>query len=477
MQTDIINIPLQNGFSPQRWRTVVNAMLEKITGKPLLHKLRVIHILEADYNLALKQIFGRRLLKNCEQHGTLGDLQDGFRKGRSKIRTLLHNHLINDYNKRLRINNFVGMTDISGCFDRIVAPVISILNIKNGCTPAAVLMHATTLQLVKYHLKTKEGISTTHYQHSDETPVHGNGQGARDSPSQWCQQSAMLFDLYEEANIGMTMTTRSGKHGAFLPMAAFADDTNLLGNDDTRELSVDELVERAQNSFTTWNELLHATGHFMELEKCACYLSVWAFQKDGYAYTLSPDENDRKIIVLDIHGQPKEIKQLATDTSQKLLGVMRNPIGNQHDEINWLKIKSNNIAIRINSNALTTIQAKMAYESFYIPAMRYSLAITLINQMDLDTIQSKAIISLLALMGYNRHMPREVVYCTTKYQGLGLKHLYDVQGSDGTRLLLQELNQQGTTNAMIQCVLDTIQMESGIGSPILEENRPLNYIE
>jgi hypothetical protein len=195
MQTDIINLPLQNGFSPQRWRTVVNAMLEKITGKPLLHKLRVIHILEADYNLALKQIFGRRLLKNCEQHGMLGDLQDGFRKGRSTIRTLLHNDLISDYNKRLRINNFVGMTDISGCFDRIVAPVISILNIKNGCTPAAVLMHATTLQLVKYHLKTKEGISTTHYQHSDETPVHGNGQGAGDSPSQWCQQSAMLFDL------------------------------------------------------------------------------------------------------------------------------------------------------------------------------------------------------------------------------------------------------------------------------------------
>jgi hypothetical protein len=57
-QADIINIPIQNGFSPTRWRTVVNAMLEKITGKLLLHKLRVIHILEADYNLALKEIFG-----------------------------------------------------------------------------------------------------------------------------------------------------------------------------------------------------------------------------------------------------------------------------------------------------------------------------------------------------------------------------------------------------------------------------------
>jgi hypothetical protein len=109
VQTDIMNIPIQQGYSPSRWQTVVNAMLEKIPGKPLLHKLRIIHILEADYNLALKQIFGKRLLQNCEKYGALGELQDGFRKGRSIIQTLLHNEITNDYNKRLRINNYMGM--------------------------------------------------------------------------------------------------------------------------------------------------------------------------------------------------------------------------------------------------------------------------------------------------------------------------------------------------------------------------------
>jgi hypothetical protein len=116
-QTDIINIPIQAGFSPTRWQMVVNAMLEKIPGKLYLHKLRVIHILEADYNLALKEIFGRRLLWNCEKFGKLGDIQDGFQKGRSTITTLLHNEIVNDYNKRLWWNNFIGLTDISGCFE------------------------------------------------------------------------------------------------------------------------------------------------------------------------------------------------------------------------------------------------------------------------------------------------------------------------------------------------------------------------
>jgi hypothetical protein len=54
--------------------TLANStMLEKITGKPMLHKLRVIHILEADYNLALKLIVGKRLLQNCEKHDALGN--------------------------------------------------------------------------------------------------------------------------------------------------------------------------------------------------------------------------------------------------------------------------------------------------------------------------------------------------------------------------------------------------------------------
>jgi hypothetical protein len=55
LQADIINLPVLWGFSPNQWKTIVNAMLKKVAGKPLLHKLRVIHILEADYNLALKK--------------------------------------------------------------------------------------------------------------------------------------------------------------------------------------------------------------------------------------------------------------------------------------------------------------------------------------------------------------------------------------------------------------------------------------
>jgi capsular polysaccharide biosynthesis protein len=62
---------------------------------------------------------------------------------------------------------------------------------------------------------------------------------------------------------------------------------------------------------------------------------------------------------------------------------MKCPIGDQQAEIARLKLKSDAFAILINSNALTRSEAKLAYEAFYIPALRYSLNITAINQIDM----------------------------------------------------------------------------------------------
>jgi hypothetical protein len=338
-------------------------------------------------------------------------------------------------------------------------------------------MHAETLKASKYFLKTNIGISETWYS-NEISPVYGNGQGAGDSPSQWSQESAMLFDLYQDLVDGTTISNRQGKIMAKIPLAAFADDTNLLGNNDDGKKSKEDMINEAEGAFRHWNGLLNATGHFMELSKCASYISFWDFDDDGYAYTITPEEHGREIMIRNIHGHEEKIPQLKTIESQWLLGVMKCPIGDQQAEIQRLKTKSDQYAIKINSNALTRAEAKLAYEVFYIPALRYSLNITVINQIDMETIQAKATMAFLSARGYNRHMPREVVYAPSLNQGVGMRHLYDLQGSDSTRLLLQELNQEKSmSQSMIIALLEVIQLEAGIGKPILEDCPPLEYLE
>ena len=50
------------GISLTRWQNVVNSMIEKEPGNPKIHRLRVIHLYEADYNLILGTFWARKLV-------------------------------------------------------------------------------------------------------------------------------------------------------------------------------------------------------------------------------------------------------------------------------------------------------------------------------------------------------------------------------------------------------------------------------
>jgi hypothetical protein len=52
-QLHVINYCLIHGYSLRRWQRVVNVMIHKEAGNHKIHRLRVIHLFEADYNLIL----------------------------------------------------------------------------------------------------------------------------------------------------------------------------------------------------------------------------------------------------------------------------------------------------------------------------------------------------------------------------------------------------------------------------------------
>jgi hypothetical protein len=62
----MIIMPIMDGFAPERWTHSVTPLIKKDEGKPFLTRLRVIHLFEADYNLFLKVIYGKRMVRNAE---------------------------------------------------------------------------------------------------------------------------------------------------------------------------------------------------------------------------------------------------------------------------------------------------------------------------------------------------------------------------------------------------------------------------
>ena len=64
--SDMMSLPFQYGFVNNRWCRATDVMLEKKPGVRKIHKLRIIGLLEADFNTALKLIFAKKMLKELE---------------------------------------------------------------------------------------------------------------------------------------------------------------------------------------------------------------------------------------------------------------------------------------------------------------------------------------------------------------------------------------------------------------------------
>ena len=78
----MMSLPFMYGFSNKRWEFGIDCMLEKKAGVRKIHLMRIIGLLEADFNTALKIIFARRMMCNGEISG-MTNSQWGGRANRS----------------------------------------------------------------------------------------------------------------------------------------------------------------------------------------------------------------------------------------------------------------------------------------------------------------------------------------------------------------------------------------------------------
>ena len=90
LHTDLLNIPIEYGFAPERWTHSVTPLIEKDAGHPYLTRLHVIHLFEADYNLFLKLVYGWRMVQNAEKANALNDQQHGSRPRRMTTDALFY---------------------------------------------------------------------------------------------------------------------------------------------------------------------------------------------------------------------------------------------------------------------------------------------------------------------------------------------------------------------------------------------------
>ena len=194
----MLNYALKRGHSYERWRTIANTILFKDPDNVRLHRTRVIHIYEADYNLALG-IKWRSALFRAEAKQQLNPGQYGSRPKCTALEPVLVEEMQYEIARATRQPLALTNYDAASCYDRIVPSLAMLISKKYGVPPTVTTANALTLELAKYRIRTDLGLASEGYTHSPETPIYGTGQGSGNSPAIWCFLSGILFDCYEEA--------------------------------------------------------------------------------------------------------------------------------------------------------------------------------------------------------------------------------------------------------------------------------------
>jgi hypothetical protein len=254
----LVQLALTRGIALDRWTKSVTVMIEKIDSFPVITKLRIIHLFEADYNLILKLLWGKRLMAHANRHQLI-NAQQYARKRSTALQPAMLRELVFDVCRQTKKDVSIGDLDATACFDRIIVCLAMLAARRWGMPTSAVATHAEALQFMKYFVKTAFGISEANYVGTVFEPLFGTGQGSGGSPPAWISLSSVFLDCYDHI-VPDTMEFKSpDEKDHFLQRAMqYVDDTT-LGRTSEGETYAEKVV-RLEHIIQVWENLLHLSG-------------------------------------------------------------------------------------------------------------------------------------------------------------------------------------------------------------------------
>eukprot|EP00978_Attheya_sp_CCMP212_P041322 scaffold235365_cov56-Attheya_sp.AAC.1 len=95
--------------------------------------------------------------------------------------------------------------DATACYDCIIALLVALAYSKAGLPDHLCVLFAQALEQMQYHMVTAFRVSEEFNKHSQETPLHGLGQGSTDGPTGWNFVSDKIIKAHNKQAKGSTL--------------------------------------------------------------------------------------------------------------------------------------------------------------------------------------------------------------------------------------------------------------------------------
>jgi hypothetical protein len=471
----------RKGFYLKRWLRVINVMIYKEPGNFKLEKLRVIHLFEADFNITVGILFGRRAMYHAKQHKLIHENQGG-RLGSDCMDVAFTKvlHFTMAHLTKTPLGLFE--SDAESCFDRIVMLMAFMAFKAMGAPSGPLRMWEQTLYNVQHELRTGYGESDGSYTYTASTPIFGPGQGSRGGVAAVCAMTTFLLRAFDKMGHGASFCSPAQSNFYKGISKMYIDDASNYVNLFLRWLHIptDQLhvTDILQGDAQTWERLLHTSGGKLRPDKCLYYILTWLFDEEGHASLATPDEEGHLSLTAgDSNDQEHPIEQYPYNKAHRTLGVYLAPDFQTTTALQILRHKVDRYATRIVRGNLSRYDSWICYFTCFLPKITYGLDVMTHSRKDLTDLQKPAIAATLSKLGFRRSISRAIVFGSPTYGGLGLRDLHVEQGIAQLQLFIRHLRAKSPQGKLLHIALSWWQLQAGVSWALLERpDQPLHYL-
>jgi hypothetical protein len=425
IQYHLMTLAIKHCQTYGRWQIVHNFLIEKTPGLPLITKLRVIQIYEADWSLIQRFYVAHKLTSVATLKGTTTTEQAGGRPGRSSIELAINRVITYETIRLQRLIGAVLYNDAKACYDRIIENISNMSLLREGLPIEIAQLHAQTFNTIQYYIKHKQGIGPIPHSNNNPAPIYGVGQGSTDASARWSFLSDAIIRAFSQHATDAIINSPITNKFTNSKIAGFVDDTTSLLIQHITMLPYIILI--LQQDAQLWEKLLFTTGGKLEIQKCVFAIFKWKFDNLGRP-VLQPSNNQQLHVKSSETGDIMLVPQIEPSDAYIYVGVQLALDGNMTTQIATLKTKCNTINGALSQVYMSARDTKQGYTTVFVPSIRYILPSSSITQNILQKIQSPIIDTVLTKLGFNRHMPRSVVFAPTTLGGIGQLDLFTEQG-------------------------------------------------
>jgi hypothetical protein len=464
-----VTVVIAHAIQLERWSRGLSVMLEKTLGVTLVTKLRAILLMEADFNATNKIIYGNRMMEKAREYNLMPE-EIFSERNRMADDGTLSKTLFYDLARQARVPAAIASVDASNCYDRIAHAMASLVFQAFGVPPTAAESMLSTIENMKFFLRTGFGDSTSFAGGGISIKTQGMCQGNGASPACWAVISICILSAHRKKGHGAKFICPVTKLKRHLSTILYVDDTDILHINLTKDEKVEEVHDQIQASVNSWGNLLIATGGALQPAKCFYSIISFEWRNGAWRYAANELKPELGISVPLPGGGSAGIGHKPAQHAEKTLGAMTSPDGNCRAAIMMIQDKAQKWVNDVRNGKLHRRNVWFSMKFQLVPRIVYGLCSSTASFDDLSNALRKQYYQILPLGGVVRTANTDSRMIAPGFFGIGLPHLGVEALVAMSNKLLMHYGCDTATGRFMRASHSLFLLELGISTQPLQES-------